>query len=45
MKDLNLESFFFYTHAYSHQLDLKNKLTEEISLLHKCYINNCVKAY
>lgn len=40
MKDLNLESFFFYTHAYSHQLDLKNKFTEEISLLRKCsYIN------
>lgn len=28
MKDLNLESFFFYTHVYSHQLDLKNKFTE-----------------
>lgn len=45
MKDLNLEGFFFYTHDHSRQLDLKNKFTEEMSLLHKCYITNFVKAY
>lgn len=45
MKDLKVETFFFYTHACSHQLDLKNKFTEETSLLHKCYITNFGKAY
>lgn len=43
MKDLKEESCFFYTHACSHQLELKNKFTEETSLLHKHYIINFVK--
>lgn len=45
MRDLKVGSFFFYAYARSHQLDLKNKFTEETSLLHKHFITNFAKEY
>lgn len=42
MKDLNLESFFFYTHAYIHHLDFKkNSQKRSVSYINAIYNQLC----